>query len=122
MLEEKLKLVEDVKKKISRNGVHNSEKENINPREMNGNHSKDVKLRDIYMDYEEKSMELNLSRMNMSSTNTTMFQEASSKMSKVFGNIFKSKKNNVPEKIFTTDVLQDLGIQPNSQRSGNIKS
>lgn len=108
LLEEKLRLVEDVKKEISKIDSRNYYKENMNPKKTDDNNAK---LRNIYMNYEDKAQDLSLSRIGINN-NTTVFHEASSKMSKAFGKLFKSKKQKAPENILTTDVLKDLGFEP----------
>ena len=43
-----------------------------------------------------------------------------SKVSKMFGKLFKPKTTKVPENILTEDFLQDLGLKPVHQRMGSI--
>jgi len=100
ILEERLRLMEEIKRKVLKNDIQINDKENVKPK---------TKLRDVYLDFEEKSVEVSMSRINTS--NMSVFQEASSKISNAFGKLFKRKESKVPEKIFTAEVLQDLGLQ-----------
>jgi len=114
ILEERLRLVEELKQKVVKNDFVMNDKENVNPN-MKKNSNK-TKLRDVYLDFEEKTLEMSMSRVN-ATTNLSVLQEASSKISSAFGRLFKGKKENrVPEKIFTAEVLQDLGLQSTSRK------
>ena len=108
--------IEDLKRKVAKQDTYENNKENVNPFGGKNNKGK-VKLRDIYMDYEGKNQELNMSKMNTSSTNMSMIQEASFRVSQVFGKWFKSKQQTNNDNILTTEVLHDLGIQTTSSSS-----
>ncbi len=117
ILEERLRLVEELKQKVVKNDLVVNDKENVNPTNIVKNsNNKKTKLRDVYLDFEEKTLEMSMSRVN-ATTNMSVLQEASSKISSAFGRLFKGKKENrVPDKIFTAEVLQDLGLGSASRR------
>ncbi len=107
ILEEKLYEVENLKRQLANFDLIIN-KENVSPEKMV--EKEKVRLRDIYMDFEEMNQEMSISKLSTSS-NMSYIQETSSKILKVFGRLMKGKKSSQTGPILSTEFLQEINTK-----------
>jgi len=108
ILEQKLRDIEDLKRKVAKDEVTEyNNNENINP-QLSKSSTPRNKLRDVYLGFEDKSLDLGGSRMALSTLGQAKTpKKTPSKISQVFGKLFSGKKlsKKVVEKSLPTEEL-----------------